>query len=84
MLDFIGMIITAALMMLVVNALTTFMDLAFREGYTGGRDWRLDRPCCRGSDSRSRGQSRSSAFSLWCHFSRRRLQPHGRRRARRC
>src|SRR5262245_39140481 len=26
MLDFIGMVITAALMMLVVNALTTFMD----------------------------------------------------------
>ena len=28
MLDFIGMVITAALMMLVVNALTTFMDVS--------------------------------------------------------
>ena len=28
MLDFIGMVITAALMMLVVNALTIFMDVS--------------------------------------------------------
>ena len=88
MLDFIGMVITAALMVLVVNALITFMDvsraakvtLAAVIGVWIGLAAAVAEP----GGFRSRGRSRSSDCSWRCRCSRRRSRPHGRRRARRC
>jgi hypothetical protein len=47
MLDFLGFIATAALMVLAVNAVITFMDgFAKRETDSGNAGRALDRRCC--------------------------------------
>jgi hypothetical protein len=50
-LDFIGMIITATLMVLIVNVLITFMDASRASKIHSPRDRNLDWPCRRGGGS---------------------------------
>jgi hypothetical protein len=88
MLDFIGMVITATLMVLVVTSLITFMDvsrvakitLAAVIGVWIGLAAAVAEP----GGSRSRDRCQWSGSSWWCRFSWRRSRPHGRRCARRC
>ena len=62
MLDFIGRVITAALILLVVNALTTFMDVS-RVAKITLAALNLDRTCRRG------GRSRVASGTPWKPFS---------------
>ena len=64
MLDFIGRVITAALILLVVNALTTFMDVSRVAKITlAALIGVLDRTCRRG------GRSRVASGTPWKPFS---------------
>jgi hypothetical protein len=81
------MVITATLMVLVVNALITFMDVSRAAKITLAAAigvWIGLAAAAAGGGLRSSGRSRSSDSSWRCRFSRRRSQPHGRQCAIRC